>query len=167
MDIAILAILARMVAPNPLLTAAYRGELEGVDPLRLKVSRLRALARRTNRDLHDVLWHVAEAVRKLREANKVCLCGGHYPNQASCPLAAADLTYGDPWSEIPIEIAEAAAISGIAFLVNILRDTMVQFELRGATSEQIAAFMRWYGPYWGLSRIYGDIARGIAGGYLE
>src|SRR5690606_39073597 len=66
------------------------------------------------------------------------------------------------------ELPEAAAREGVAFLSLVTnRDGRRKVVLGGYTKpETVRAFMTEWGPALGLVDIYGDPARGFAGGYL-
>jgi hypothetical protein len=65
------------------------------------------------------------------------------------------------------ELPEAAARDGVCFLASLReRDGRTKVVCQSGTPEQIEAFMCVWGPAHGLTDIYGDPARGFAGGYL-
>jgi len=65
------------------------------------------------------------------------------------------------------ELPEASARLGMCFISDGLpgRDGRVKVVCQSGSPEQIDAFMRVFGPSIGLVDIYGDPARGFAGGY--
>ena len=67
------------------------------------------------------------------------------------------------------ELPEASAREGICFVADGLpgRDGRVKIVCQSGTPEQIRAFMTVWAPALGLVDIYGDPARGFAGGYKE
>ncbi len=66
------------------------------------------------------------------------------------------------------ELQEAACVDGLAYLAQVTeRDGRTKVVLGGcATPEMVRAFMSEWAPSEGLTGIYGDPARGFAGGYL-
>lgn len=66
------------------------------------------------------------------------------------------------------ELPEAAAQEGVAYLATVTdRDGREKVILGGCTTpEMVRAFMREWAPAQGLTGVYGDPARGFAGGYL-
>lgn len=67
------------------------------------------------------------------------------------------------------ELPEAAAREGVAYLATVTdRDGRRKVVLGGHTTpETVEAFLTEWGPAQGLVDVYGDPARGFAGGYLE
>lgn len=141
-------------AADHCLAAAYRGECPGVDPDELMRWRVETRAAHQGRAVEDVLSDVERAREALREAPVVYLADG---------INARDLR-GPAIPELP----EAAARDGLAYLATVAdRDGRQKIVLGGHTTpETVEAFMRVWAPAQGLTDIYGDPARGFAGGYL-
>lgn len=183
---------AMTAAADHCLAAAYRGECPGVHPDDLMRWRAESRAKFQGRAVSDVLADVEYAREALRRAEPICLtarpdctrCNGsgryydaHGDDSASgqpsedavcaCggfdPQWAADLR-GQHVPELP----EAAAREGVCFVADGLPgpDGRVKVVCQSGSPEQIEAFMRVWAPAHGLTDIYGDPARGFAGGYL-
>lgn len=143
-----------VAAADHCLAAAYRGRCPGVSPDDLMAWRVASRARFQGRLVEDVLRDVEAAREALRSAPKVALVGGSSP--------VADLR----GREIP-ELPEAAAREGIAFLGTPRpgKDGRRKIVLQAASPEQVRAFLESWAPAQGLRELYGDPARGLAGGY--
>src|SRR5690606_18273210 len=64
------------------------------------------------------------------------------------------------------ELPEASAREGICFVADGLpRDGRIKVVCQSGTPEQIQTFMEVWAPANGLTDVYGDPARGFAGGY--
>lgn len=148
------AILA--AAADHCLAAAYRGECPGVDPDNLMRWRIAKRAAFQGRTVEEVLADVEQARELLEDAPNERLAHGVY---------VADMRgYG----HVP-ELPEAAARDGVAYLADVTdRDGRRKIVLGGHTTpEAVRAFMTEWAPAHGLTDIYGDPARGFAGGYLD
>jgi hypothetical protein len=140
-------------AADHCLAAAYRGECPGVDPDALMRWRAASRARFQRRPVGEVLVDVKRARQALRTAPRIELAPG---------IVAADLRGRD----VP-ELPEAAAREGVCFVAEQrLPDGRVKFVCQSGTPEQIKAFMEQWAPAQGLVDVYGDPARGFAGGFL-
>jgi hypothetical protein len=141
-------------AADHCLGAAYRGECPRVNPEDLMRWRAASRAKFQRRTVPEVLADVERARELLRSAPRVELESG---------IFVADLR----GKEIP-ELPEAAAREGVAFLATPRPgpDKRIKVVLQAASPEQIRAFMSW-APVQGLRDLYGDPARGFAGGYLS
>lgn len=140
-------------AADHCLASAYRGECPGVDPDALMRWRAESRARFQRRSVEDVLADVERARAALREAPVVSLAEGIYARDLRGPA-------------IP-ELPEAAAREGECFLASLReRDGKTKIVCQSGAPEQIEAFIRVWAPAQGLTDIYGDPARGFAGGYL-
>lgn len=164
--------LVMAAAADHCLAAAYRGECPGVDPDELMRWRVASRAAFQGRPESEVLADVQRAREALRGA---CLeflnaidsygtcrgCGADVSDDyCTCPRFA-DLRE----QHIP-ELPEASAREGICFIASGLeRDGRVKVVCQSGTPEQIQAFMEVWAPANGLAGIYGDPARGFAGGY--
>lgn len=140
-------------AADHCLAAAYRGQCPGVDPTALMVWRAKTRAAFQGRSPEDVLADVELAREALREAPTIELAG----------VSVSDLR----GRSIP-ELPEAAAREGMAFLASVAdRDGRRKVVLGGYTTpETVRAFLDQWAPTRGLVDVYGDPARGFAGGYL-
>lgn len=141
-------------ASDHCLAAAYRGECPGVDPGELMHWRIETRAAFQGRPVEDVLADVERAREALREAPTTEIGGG----------AARDLR-----DRVVPELIEAAAREGVAYLATVIdRGGRRKVVLGGhATPETLQAFMTEWAPARGFVDIYGDPARGFAGGYLS
>jgi hypothetical protein len=174
-------------AADHCLGAAYAGQCPGADPAEL--ARWRAVSRAAfqGRTVAEVLADVEYTASWLRSALLwpaiIILPPGVEPvadmrrgpcygcdvadqqgdecgrGQNGCPPSGFSAT----WPELP----EAATRTGIGYVAGPLieRDGRVKYVCSG-TPEQVMAFVEQWGPAWGLTGIYGDPARGFAGGYL-
>lgn len=143
-----------MAAADHCLAAAYRGECPGVDPDALMRWRVESRAAFQRRAAEDVLADVERAREALRAAPTLTLAPG---------LEARDMR----GQHIP-ELPEAAAREGICVVADLPGpDGRVKVVCQSGEPEQIAAFIERWAPAHGLTDIYGDPARGFAGGYLE
>jgi hypothetical protein len=136
-------------AADHCLTAAYAGLCPGVTPdevLALRCANL-AVFRSVSED--EIQQRVAYAHEKLQKSPKICILG----------QIIAD-TRGQ---DIP-EANEASARYAIPFLYQVddVRSGRTKVGLMGAKQEVIAEWMKTCG----LTDVYGDPARGYAGGYL-
>lgn len=141
----------RMVAAaDHCLAAAYAGLCPGVDPEALARWRAESRAAYQRRPVEAVLADVAATTAALLAA----------PRLPGTDLA--DMRRAQPWPELP----EAAARAGLGYMAGPLRgpDGRRKFTCSGSP-EQVAAWMASAGEAWGLADVYGDPARGFAGGY--
>jgi hypothetical protein len=140
-------------AADHCLAAAYRGECPGVDPDELMAWRAASRARFQRRAVEDVLADVERARQALRHAPLLELAPG---------VTARDMR-GQTVPELP----EAAAREGVCFIgEQRLPDGRVKIVHQCGAPYQIRAFMEQWAPAQGLTDIYGDPARGFAGGFL-
>jgi hypothetical protein len=168
---------AMTAAADHCLAAAYRGECPGVDPDALMRWRVASRAAHQGRTEEEVLADVETARRMLRESagSGGCpRCGGWggcigemppHGDDETChagPYRLADLR-GESIPELP----EAAAREGIPFLASVRdRDGREKVVLQCATPELVERFLAGeLVP--GLVDMYGDPARGFAGGYTS
>lgn len=156
--------IALVAAADHCLEAAYRGRCPGVDPEALMRWRAESRAAFQGRTVEAVLADV-EAARKvltthLHQCRRFCESERGHRDDWSCEIA--DLR----GLSIP-ELPEAAAREGIAFLATVRdRDGREKVVLQAATPELVSRFLAGeIVP--GLKDIYGDPARGFAGGYKE
>lgn len=177
--------IALTAAADHCLAAAYRGECPGVDPDELMRWRIESRAQFQGRAPKDVLADVQRARKALRRAGEVVLgqinecpwhAAGHslnndclnargsdYANEDACSWAVARDLRGQRVRELP----EASAREGLCFVADGLPepDGRVKIVCQSGRPEQIKAFMHQWAPTQDLVDIYGDPARGFAGGY--
>ena len=138
-------------AADHCLEAAYRGLCPGVDPEALMRWRAESRAAFQKRPVADVLADVESARRRLRAAVERC--------------DGARLEYADFRGEHIPELPEAACREGIAFLSTIRdRDGREKVILQAAPADLVRRFLAGE-VVPGLQNVYGDPARGFAGGY--
>jgi len=142
-------------AADHCLAEAYRSKCPEVDPDELLHWRIKIRAAFQGRSEAELFADVWEAQDLLNDAPNERLAHGIY---------VADLRgYG----HIP-ELPEAAMLEGVAYITLVAdRDGRRKIVLGGHTTpEMVKAFMTEWSPKQGLVDIYGDPARGFAGGYL-
>jgi len=137
-------------AADHCLGAAYRGECPGIDPDELMAWRAASRAAFQGRSEELVVQDVENTRAALRAAPWFGLAG------------LRDMRKDPPWPELP----EAGAREGIGYVSGPLRapDGKVKFTCSGSTA-QVTAWMLWAEESGTLEHIYGDPARGFAGGY--
>lgn len=164
-------------AADHCLGAAYRGMCPGVEPDDLMEWRVASRAAYQGRSAADILADIDRARIALRAADHVALSPGFdrhdiclacrymslTHNYCECPRAA------DMRGQHVPELPEAAARDGICFIADVLpgRDGRTKIVCQVGTPDEITAFMRQWAPHNGLIDIYGDPARGFAGGYIR
>lgn len=140
-------------AADHCLAAAYRGECPGVEPDALMYWRVETRAAHQGRPVAELLDDVEQARARLRAAPVVAL---------GERLAARDLR-----GEFVAELPEAAVREGMAYLATVTdRDSRQKIVLGAADAETVRAFLEQWAPREGLVDLYGDPARGFAGGYV-
>lgn len=149
-----------VAAADHCLAAAYRGECPGVDPDTLMRWRAESRAAYQGRPVAEVLSDVERASAEL-----------HAAVMESDPSDCRRIDLGGQWAadlrgqHIP-ELPEAATREGICFVSSVReRDGRTKVVCQSGTPEQIRAFINKWAPSHGLVDIYGDPARGFAGGY--
>jgi hypothetical protein len=142
-------------AADHCLAAAYRGECPGVEPDALMRWRAYSRARFQKRPVGAVLVDIERARAALREAPELVLGPG---------ITARNMI-GQKVAELP----EASAREGLCFVSEGLPspDGRAKVVCQSGSPEQIRAFMDAWAPAHGLVDIYGDPARGFAGGYMR
>jgi len=138
-------------AADHCLGAAYRGECPGVAPDDLRVWRTHTRAR-FQRISYTDLWERQEvAIRRLRQQPTMHI-GQH--------------AYKDARNASIPELPEAAAILGVAVIYRMRDPQYGEKEgLLNGSPKQVQAWM--HANQDRLARIYGDPARGFAGGYVK
>lgn len=152
-------------AADHCLAAAYRGECPGVDPDDLMQWRAETRAAHQGRSVDDLLDDVERAREALREAPRIDLGAGPVCDMRDASDESGHHTFirrGVP------ELPEAAAYERVAYLATTTdRDGRKKIVLGGHTTpETVRTFMGQWAPAQGLVDVYGDPARGFAGGYL-
>lgn len=142
-------------AADHCLAAAYRGECPGVDPDELMRWRVESRAKFQGRSADEILADIERARLALRRAPTI-------------QLDEADQARDMRGQHTP-ELPEASAREGICFVADGLpgRDGRMKVVCQSGSPAQIEAFMRVWAPAQGLTDIYGDPARGFAGGYKD
>ena len=127
-------------------TQAYRGECPGVNPVDLAEWRTASRAQRRGITPPEMEQAIERARESLLKAELIDFCGSQ--------IAWVDERNG--------EIPEASARFGIPFMyAEPTKDGRTKMGIMGAAPAIIAAWMR----ECGLAKVYGDPARGYAGGY--
>lgn len=160
-------------AADHCLAAAYRGDCPGVDPDALMRWRVETRAAFQGRLAEDVLADIARARETLRAAPLVELseplaCEYHGATyEPGCGACSHSVVYDLRGDSVP-ELPEAASREGVAYLATVAdRDGRRRVVLGGnASPEVVRAFMDTWAPGQGLVDLYGDPARGFAGGYM-
>lgn len=146
-----------VAAADHCLAAAYRGECPGVDPDRLMRWRVEQRAAHQGRSAENVRADIERARSALAAAPVLDL---GRPGEPDAPLLVRDLR-GQYWPELP----EAGTRYGYDYLTAVPDPdgrTKVVVSGRGSV---IRAFLEYWAPAEGLQELYGDPARGFAGGY--
>lgn len=147
-----------VAAADHCLGAAYARECPGIDPdelLRFRVSVRAAFQHRAEADVFADI----DAARAVLLSAPVA--------QLRVPAMLGDEGVCDLRGQHVPELPEAACSEGVAYLASVEdRDGRRKIVLGGATTpEQVRCFVDQWAPAQGLTGIYGDPARGFAGGY--
>ena len=159
-------------AADHCLEAAYRGRCPGVDPDALMAWRVESRAAHQGRAPEEVMADVEEARMALRCA----VVTGVDPQSGAVgdqymtddPATWVRREYADLRGRVRIpELPEAAAREGIPFIATVSdRDGREKVVLQAAPPDLVERFL--VGKLVpGLKDIYGDPARGFAGGYIQ
>ncbi len=170
---------AMVAAADHCLEAAYRGKCPGVDPDELMRWRVETRAAFQKRPAQEVLDDIEAARKRLREqvAEWTCPeCDGSkfdpYAGTETCHYCGGsggggpyEVARFDGMPSIP-ELPEAAAREGIPFVATVVdKDGRKKVVLQAAPPELVKRFLAGeIVP--GLTGLYGDPARGFAGGYV-
>lgn len=168
-----------IAAADHCLGAAYLGKCPGVDSEELMKFRANERAKFQSRiepgvTVEVIISRITETQEALAQAPQIILnhggptgCG---PDSGYDPLSpdyysavcVSDMRRDTPWPELP----EAATRVGAGYISGPLigPDGKKKFTCSG-NPEQVRAFMENWAPVNGLTGIYGDPARGFAGGY--
>lgn len=145
-------------AADHCLAAAYRSECPGVSPDALMAWRAASRAAFQGRTVEALLADVERARELLRQA----------PELGSEADSTELGSIRDLRGPIVPELPEGAAREGVAYLAGPLAErgsARQKYVLGAASPEQVRWFLAHAGEL-GLTDIYGDPARGFAGGYL-
>lgn len=163
-------------AADHCLEAAYRGKCPGVDPQELMEWRAKTRATFQKRPVADVLRDVEAARRILREAvlpipgnTGGCLECNYSPDGClKCNYSGGEFPeFADLRGQQIPELPEAAAREGIAFLSTVKdKDGREKVVLQAAPAELVQKFLAGE-IVKDLADLYGDPARGFAGGYKK
>jgi hypothetical protein len=136
-----------IAAADHCLRHAYEGLCPGVDPATLAAWREKSRAEVRNITAEEMRSRIEAAMQALRDAPRIIVGGEEvawFPGQ------------------MPEEIPEASARSGIPFCYARREGSRGKSGIMSAAPHVIRAWMR----ECGLTDVYGDPARGFAGGYL-
>lgn len=144
---------ARVVAASDhCLTHAYQGQVPGVSPFDVVLYRNHIRAKFLRMSPGEYGEMVERAKRAIFQAPEIM-------------LGIKDLRQLYR-SQGPVQEAqEAAARMGVAILYELPKGDRIQVGLIGATPEQVRYFKEVFAPEEGLQDVYGDPARGFAGGF--
>jgi len=141
--------LRMIAAADHCLRAAYAGECPWVDVYELSKWRLETKAAHQNKTVMDIANDVESAMLKLAAAKRISIAG--------VLVAVFD-------DETIPELPEASARLGAPFLAQLANPAgRRKIVLQSAPPEVVQVWM----ATCGLKDVYGDPARGLAGGYLE
>jgi hypothetical protein len=145
-------------AADHCLGAAYQGGCPGVDPDELMKWRVNTRAKFQGRKPEELIADIEAARGILKEAQIVDI------GVPTHPCLVRDLRRYHIFAELP----EAAAREGLAFLAIVTprEEEKKKVVLQVASADEVKAFFVW-AEQAGLVGIYGDPARGFAGGYVE
>lgn len=146
----------RMIAAaDHCLLAAYRDQCPGVNPEQLGL--WRAASRAAYRGVHTDTVHkeIMDAFDRLTKAPKIT-------------LGDSDVSDLREYGGFIPELKEAACRFGIPYITKAvaLNSSGCKVILGAASPETVSAFLAGEGPAKDLVNIYGDPARGLAGGFL-
>jgi len=130
---------------------AYKGRCPGVDPMELLKFRAKEKAQFQKKPLEQVIREITDTAEALKDLHKLEV-GGH----TFVDVRGLDLP----------QLPEASAVAGTAVLYRLEEvGRPIKVGVLNGSAEEIRAFMENAESLFGLSRIYGDPARGYAGGY--
>jgi hypothetical protein len=149
-------------AADHCLEAAYRGSCPGVHRESLLEHRIQQRARHQGRDAAAIMSDVRAAIELLKAGPRECYVGSWMGDDehARWPW------YRDLRGQHVPELPEAACYCGTPYITNVTdRDGRIKTVLGAAQPELVQAFLDGE-MIEGLTGLYGDPARGFAGGYL-
>lgn len=144
-----------IAAADHCLTAAYQGECPNIDPMLLIKHRCQVKSEYQQTTPEKVFEIISETIGKVKKAKRINING----------VECADFTY----FESPPEAPEASSILGLPLLYSnyISSIQKYKFGIISAKPETIQYWMDITAKNLGLKDIYGDPARGYAGGYRD
>lgn len=143
-----------IAAADHCLAAAYRGDCPGIDPHALMRWRTKMRASYLGRSISDIIRDIENARNALRDSRCIDICG----------FRVADMR---EMGYIP-ELPEAAARDNTPFIALVKeKGGRMKVVLQSACSELVEAFLGVWAHSEGLIDLYGDPARGYAGGYIH
>jgi hypothetical protein len=150
-------------AADHCLAAAYQGQCPGVRPDELMAWRAASRAKAQRRLIAAVMEDIEMARRRLLEAPRITVgIRGDHETDEWGSLQLADLR----GQQVP-ELPEAAASEGIPFIASTRdQDGREKVVLQAAPAPLVSAFLAGE-VVPGLIDVYGDPARGFAGGYTR
>ena len=145
-----------VAAADHCLTAAYQSEVPDVHPL----------------DVREYRAHIGAAFRKMTVEEWHAQVDRATLAIRTAPVAPAPPMVYDLRPKYraagPVDLAnEAAAQMGVAILYELPKGNRTQVGIIGASPEQVRWFKSEFAQAEGLVDVYGDPARGFAGGYKE
>lgn len=152
-------------AADHCLESAYRYRCPGVDPDALMRWRASTRAAHQGRTVEAIMADIEAARARLRVA--VTRCEYEHPMGGGVvEHHLPDAPYADLRGENVPELPEAACREGVAYLATVRdRDGREKVVLGAASPDLVERFMAGE-IVGGLTGVYGDPARGFAGGYL-
>ena len=138
-----------IAAADHCLRHAYAGRCPGVDPEELAAWRERSRAEVRGITVEEIRARIEAAMEALRKAPRITVAG-------------EEVAWFPAGSGMPEEIPEASARLGIPFCYTRREGGRGKSGIMSAPPHVIEAWMR----ECGLKDVYGDPARGFAGGYL-
>ena len=141
-----------IAAADHCLRHAYAGQCPGIDPRELAEWRERSRAALREITVEELRSRIDHAIEVLRHAPRI-------------KIANEEVAWFPPTDDRPEEIAEASARIGIPFFSIKKERERSKCRIMSAAPQTIDVWMRECAAN-GLRDIYGDPARGFAGGYL-
>lgn len=142
-----------IAAADHCLTAAYQGKCPNIDPAKLLIHRCKVKAEYQQTSPDEVYNVINDTLQKIKEGKRIFLDG----------VECVDFTYYDS----PPEAPEASSILGLPLLYSnfITSIQKYKFGIISASPETIRYWMDNTAKNLELEDVYGDPARGYAGGY--
>ena len=138
-----------VAATDHCLSHAYAGRCPGVDPTRVAEFRIKSKAGFLGKGVDEINADIEAAIQQLKSASQI----GPFKDMRG--------------SVVP-ELPEAASIAGEKYIAQVTDRAGAEKVVVGGSTEpqDVEYFMKEIGPEMGLTGIYGDPARGFAGGYV-
>ncbi len=169
-----------IAAADHCLSHAYRYRCPGISGIEVAAHRNETRSAWQGRPVEALVADIGRAAEALRAAPEMettpdpecpeCggtgLCAGDEGDEVACPVCATYIADMRGRPHLP-EMGEASAQMGQCFVADGLPgpDGRVKVSCASGSPEEIRAFQRWAVAQ-GLVDIYGDPARGFAGGYV-